>query len=335
MPSLHFEDFIPGSATPYGSLTVEREPMLAFAREFDAQPMHIDEKAAKASMAGELIASGWYTAALNMRMMADSFIMETASMGSPGVSELKWLKPVRAGDTLSGIRHVVDRRPSLTKPDRGFVNFRFEVFNQRNEAVFEQTNLIMIGRRGTQALGDSAAQPFAATPPVLPEFRDRDFDTIPFFEDLEIGDRLDLGSISFTEADIIRFALDFDPQSFHVDPVAAKDSIFGGLIASGWHTGANWMGQMVRNRTAAAMSAVLRGERPARLGPSPGFQHLRWIKPVYAGGTIRYSSAIFEKRISSSRPEWGIVRHYNTGINQKDELVFSFIGSVFWERRPA
>jgi acyl dehydratase len=335
MPSLHFEDFVPGSAAPYGSLTVEREPMLAFAREFDAQPMHIDEKAAKASMAGELIASGWYTAALNMRMMADSFIMETAGMGSPGVSDLKWLKPVRAGDTLRGLRHVVDRRPSLTKPDRGFVNFRFEVFNQRDEAVFEQTNLIMIGRRGTEALEDSAAQPFATKPLVLPEFRDRTFETIPFFEELEIGDRLDLGAVTFSEADIIRFALDFDPQSFHVDPVAAKDSIFGGLIASGWHTGANWMGQMVRNRTAAAMSATLRGERPARLGPSPGFQHLRWIKPVYAGDTIRYTSAIFEKRVSSSRPEWGIVRHYNTGVNQSGELVFSFIGTVFWERRPA
>jgi acyl dehydratase len=335
MPSLHFEDFVPGSAAPYGSLTVEREPMLAFAREFDAQPMHIDEKAATASMAGELIASGWYTAALNMRMMADSFIMETASMGSPGVSELKWLKPVRAGDRLRGIRHVVDRRPSLTKPDRGFVNFRFEVFNQRDEAVFEQTNLIMIGRRGTEAIGDSVAQPFSAKPPVLPEFRDRIFETIPFFEDLEIGDRLDLGAVTFSEADIIRFAKDFDPQSFHVDPLAANDSIFGGLIASGWHTGANWMGQMVRNRTASAMSAMMRGERPARLGPSPGFQHLRWIKPVYAGDTIRYTSATFEKRVSSSRPEWGIVRHYNTGTNQSGELVFSFIGSVFWERRPA
>jgi acyl dehydratase len=141
--------------------------------------------------------------------------------------------------------------------------------------------------------------------------------------------------VTFSEADIIRFALDFDPQSFHVDPVAAKDSIFGGLIASGWHTGANWMGQMVRNRTASAMSAMMRGERPARLGPSPGFQHLRWIKPVYAGDTIRYTSATFEKRVSSSRPEWGIVRHYNTGTNQSGELVFSFIGSVFWERRPA
>jgi acyl dehydratase len=334
MPSLHFEDFTPGSATPYGSLTVESEPMLAFARQFDAQPMHIDEKAAKATMAGELIASGWYTAALNMRMIAGDFILDAASMGSPGVSELKWLKPVKVGDVLRGIRHILDRRPSLTKPDRGFVNFRFEVFNQRNEAVFEQTNLIMIGRRGSEALADSAAQPFSTKPPVLPEFVDRDFDTIPFFEDLAIGDRLDLGAVTFTEAEIIRFGRDFDPQSFHIDPVAAKASIFGGLIASGWHTGSVWMGQMVRNRTSAAMNAIQRGERPARLGPSPGFQHLRWIKPVYAGDTIRYTSSIFEKRVSASRPEWGIVRHYNTGVNQKGEIVFSFIGSVFWERHP-
>jgi acyl dehydratase len=85
---------------------------------------------------------------------------------------------------------------------------------------------------------------------------------------------------------------------------------------------------------AAARSALARGERPAQLGPSPGFRQLRWIKPVFAGDTIRYSSAIFEKRPSASRPDWGIVRHYNTGINQKGEIVFSFIGSVFWERRP-
>jgi acyl dehydratase len=116
--------------------------------------------------------------------------------------------------------------------------------------------------------------------------------------------------------------------------VAARTSNFGGLIASGWHTAAHWMGQMVHSRTAAAMNAMQRGERPARLGPSPGFQHLRWIKPVYAGDTIRYTSSIYEKRISASRPEWGIVRHYNTGVNQKEETVFSFIGSVFWERRP-
>ena len=335
MPSLHFEDFVPGSATPYGGVTVEREAMLAFAREFDAQPMHVDEQAAKRTMAGELIASGWYTAALNMRMMADSFILDTASMGSPGVSELKWLKPVKAGDRLRGIRRIVDRRPSLTKPDRGFVNFRFEVLNQLDEVVLEQTNLIMIGRRGSEPLEDSAAKPFAEKPPALPALHDVERDTIPFFEDVAIGERLDLGAVAFSAADIIRFAKDFDPQYFHVDEKAAEGSIFGGLIASGWHTGANWMRQMVESRMTAAANAMARGERPARLGPSPGFQHLRWIKPVFAGDVIRYSSAMIEKRESRSRPEWGIVRHYNTGVNQRGETVFSFHGAVFWERRPA
>jgi acyl dehydratase len=335
MPSLHFEDFVPGSATPYGGVTVDKDEMLAFAREFDAQPMHLSEESAAATMAGRLIASGWFTAALNMRMMADSFILDTASMGSPGVSELKWLRPVHAGDRLSGVRHVIDRRPSLSKPDRGFVNFRFELANQDGGPVLEQTNLIMIGRRGTEALDDVAAKPFGEGRPELPEFRDVAQDGLKFYEDLAVGDRVDLGSQTFTEADVIRFAKAFDPQFFHIDPLAAKDSIFGGLISSGWHTGAAWMGCMVRNRMAAAAASMARGERPARLGPSPGFRHLRWIKPVHAGDTIRYTSAIYAKRLSSSRPEWGIVNHYNTGVNQRGETVFSFIGSVFWERRPA
>lgn len=334
MPSYFLEDFEPGSAVPYGGVTVDLGEMLAFAREFDAQPMHLSEETARGTFAGRLIASGWFTVALNMRMMADSFILDTASMGSPGVSELKWLKPVVAGDVLRGVRHVVDRRPSLSKPDRGFVNFRFEVLNQRDEPVLEQTNLIMIRRRGTGALGDAQARPFSEDRPEPPAFRDVTPDTIPFYEELEVGDRIDLGTLHFTEADIIRFARSFDPQFFHVDPEAAKASIFGGLIASGWHTGAGWMGQMVRSRTAAASAALERGVRPARLGPSPGFRHLRWIKPVAAGDTIRYTSAIHEKRLSASRPEWGIVHHYNTGVNQRGETVFSFIGSVFWERRP-
>lgn len=333
MPIHHLEDFLPGTVTPYGGITITREPMLAFAREYDAQPMHVDEKAAKATMAGELIASGWYTAALNMRMIADHFILDAASMGSPGVSELKWLKPVKAGDTLRGLRHVIDRRPSLTKPDRGFVNFRFEVLNQRDELVLEQTNLIMLGRRGSEPLADSAAQPFAVATPELPSFTDITHDTIPFFEDLVIGERLELGAVTYTDADIIRFATDFDPQFFHTDVQAAQGSIFGGLIASGWQTGANWMAAMVKNRTGAAVAAMMRGERPARLGPSPGFKNLRWIKPVYAGDTITYHSGITGKRTSASRPEWGIVNHFNTGTNQKGEVVFSFHGTVFWERR--
>ena len=333
MPVHYLEDFTPVTVAPYGGVTIAREPMLAFAREYDAQPMHVDEKAAKATMAGELIASGWYTAALNMRMIADHFILDAASMGSPGVSEAKWLKPVKAGDTLRGLRHIIDRRPSLTKPDRGFVNFRFELFNQHDDMVFEQTNLIMIGRRGSEPLADSAAKPFAVETPELPAFTDIAHDTIPFFDDLMVGERMELGAVTFSEADIIRFAADFDPQTFHTDVAAAKTSIFGGLIASGWQTAGHWMAAMVKNRTGASVAAMMRGERPARLGPSPGFKNLRWIKPVFAGDTITYHSGITAKRASTSRPEWGIVNHFNTGTNQKGEVVFSFHGTVFWERK--
>jgi acyl dehydratase len=332
MPSIFFEDFTPGEVVPYGGLTVERDAMLAYAREFDAQPMHLSDESAKGSMAGELIASGWYTAALNMRMMADGFILDSTSLGSPGVSELKWLRPVKAGDRLSAFRHVDGRWVSRSKPDRGFVQLRLDVRNQRGEPVLEQKNISMFGLRGGPAV--PVTEPMREEEPVLPIFRDITPDTIAFYEDLAVGDRIDLGTLHFSEADIIRFARDFDPQYFHVDPEEAKRSIFGGLIASGWHTAAGWMGQMVRHRTAAAAAALARGERPARLGPSPGFRHLRWIKPVHAGDTIRYTSSIYEKRLSASRPEWGIVRHYNTGVNQKGETVFSFIGSVFWERRP-
>jgi acyl dehydratase len=333
MTMLHFEDFEPGSATSYGGVTVDRDAMLAFAQEFDAQPMHLSDGAAAGTMAGKLIASGWFTAALNMRMMADEFALRTAGMGSPGVSELKWSRPVHAGDVLTGVRHVLDRRPSLTKPDRGFVNFRFVVSNQHGETVLDQTNLIMIARRGREAVADAEAQPFVKAKPDLPEFKDVRHDTIPFYEDLVIGERLELGARAFPEQDIVRFARAFDPQYFHVDPVAAKGSLFGGLIASGWHTAAGWMGSMVSNRTAAAMGAMARGERPARLGPSPGFTQLRWIKPVFAGDIIRYTSAIIGKRVSASRPDWGLVRHYNTGMNQHGDVVFAFHGNVFWERR--
>jgi acyl dehydratase len=335
MPSLFFEDFEPGRVVPYGGATVDRDAMVAFARVYDPQPMHLDEEAAKASMVGALIASGWYTAALNMRMMCDDFMLAAAGMGSPGVSELKWLKPVRAGDRLTGTREVLDRRPSASKPDRGFVNFRFRLANQHGEPVFEQINLVMLARRTREPMADSASAPFGGPPVTLPAFTDVTRDDLPFAEDLAVGERITLGVATFDADGIIRFARDFDPQSFHIDPEAARASIFGGLIASGWQTAGTWMGLMAKSRMAAAKAMLAAGQRPARLGPSPGFRNLRWIRPVHAGDRLTYTSGIVEVRMSASRPGWAIVTHHNSARNQKDEEVFAFTGAVFWERRPA
>src|SRR5690348_4459796 len=112
MPKLYFEDFKPGSVTEYGPRLVTREEIVAFAAEFDPQPMHLDEEAARVSMLGGLAASGWHTCCLLMRMAADGFILNSASMGAPGVDEVKWLRPLRPGTRVTLRVNVLESRVS-------------------------------------------------------------------------------------------------------------------------------------------------------------------------------------------------------------------------------
>jgi acyl dehydratase len=155
-----------------------------------------------------------------------------------------------------------------------------------------------------------------------------------YFDDINVGDRMELGSHTFTAEDIKTFAAQYDPQAFHMDEAAAAQSHFGALCASGWHTIAAWMRLRVLYGQREDAERHARGEALAKLGPSPGFRELKWLKPVYAGDTITYASEIADKRASNSRPGWGLVFARNTGINQNGELVMSFIGSGFVERRP-
>lgn len=154
-----------------------------------------------------------------------------------------------------------------------------------------------------------------------------------FFEDIEIGQRREVGSFTFTAELIKKFAAQFDPQPFHLDEEAGRQSLFGGLAASGWHVASVCMKLMVADGQRQAAEAAARGEKAAVWGPSPGFRELRWIKPVLAGDTVSFSSAVETVRSSSSRPEWGIVQARNTGINQRGELVFSFLATAFAPRR--
>lgn len=147
-----------------------------------------------------------------------------------------------------------------------------------------------------------------------------------------IGTRIDLGAFTFTREEIVDFARVYDPQPFHLDDAAAALTQFGRLAASGWHTAVVWMKLYVAHRQATMAALAARGERPSRPGPSPGFQNLKWRKPVLVGDTIRYASTLVDKRVTS-KPEWGLVFHHNTGTNQTGETVVAFDGAVFWERR--
>jgi acyl dehydratase len=333
MPRLYFEDFTLGSSQVYGPHEVSEDSIIAFAREYDPQPFHTDPEAAKDTFVGTLIGSGWHSCSINMRLIADGFLLETAAMGAPGIEEVRWLKPMLPGDVLHSQVTVIEARSSQSRPELGLVRFGFELLDQKDAAVLTQSNWILIARRGSP-------------PPVphrVPQENNPSREPSPepggpkpantFFEDIGIGITEDLGTHHFSAEEIVRFARAFDPQRFHVDPEAARESLFGGLCASGWHTAAGWMKRMSAHRAVAEQAARERGETPARLGPSPGFKNLRWLKPVYAGDTIRYRCTFTDKRPSSSRPGWGLAFHHNTGTNQRDEEVFSFDGVVFWECR--
>jgi len=154
-----------------------------------------------------------------------------------------------------------------------------------------------------------------------------------FFDDVVVGERFEVGRHTFTADNIKAFARRFDPQLFHLDEAAAARSHFGALCASGWHTAAVWMRLMVEHQRREDDARRARGEPVAVLGPSPGFRELKWLKPVYIGDTITYSTEVIETRASSSRPGWGLMTIRNTGVNQKGEPVISFISVAFVERR--
>ena len=156
-----------------------------------------------------------------------------------------------------------------------------------------------------------------------------------FFEDIAVGERWELGSHTFRADAIKSFARRYDPQPFHLDEAAAARSHFGALCASGWHSAEIWMRLMVEHQAREDAALRQRGEPVGSFGPSPGFRELKWLKPVYAGDTVSYSTEIVDKRVSDSRPEWGLMSFRNVGLNQNGEPVISFLSVAFVQRRAA
>ncbi len=153
MSKLHWEDFNPGRIFEHGPRRVTREEIVGFAAEFDPQPMHLDEAAARDTMLGGLSASGWHACCILMRMCTDAFVLNAASMGAPGVDEVRWLIPIRPGDQLTLRATVLETRVSKSRPDMGFVRFLFELSNQAGARAVSLTTSLMISRR------DGKAQP--------------------------------------------------------------------------------------------------------------------------------------------------------------------------------
>jgi len=141
-----FEDYQCGLIAEYGTYRVTREEIIDFGRRFDPHDMHVDPELAKGTPLGELVASGWHTTAMMMRILVESYLNQAASVASPGVDELRWLKPVRPGDSLRARFTVLDARPSATRPDRGVVRTRIELLNQERTVVMTQVMTVIMLR---------------------------------------------------------------------------------------------------------------------------------------------------------------------------------------------
>jgi acyl dehydratase len=334
---LHHEDLEVDKPYVLGSKTVTREEIIAFGRAWDPQPMHVDEEAAKATLVGGLCASGWHTCAMMMRLVADGLLNRVASLGSPGVDEVRWKVPVRPGDRLSARYTVEAKRDLASRPDVGVSKVLVEFVNGKGDVVaYWITNQLTRRRHPGPRPAEHAQKgerkallslwnaPLADDAGPCPD---------AYLEDRQIGETTDLGSHTFGKDEIIAFARQFDPQPFHLDEAAAKASLFGGLCASGWHTAAVFIRQIVRNRMAGNAAVQARDVRLPAVGPSPGFRDLRWPKPVFVGDTLDYRARVCEKIDLKSRPDRGILASEIQARNQKGEIVFAVTSQILVERR--
>lgn len=148
--AFYWEDFPVGNVREFGGKVVTREEIIDFARQFDPQPFHLDEDAARHSLFGDLCASGWHTCGMAMRMMCDAYLLESASLGSPGLENIRWLKPVFPGDTLRVRSEVLEARVMESKPHVGLTRTRWTVLNQKNEEVMHMEGYGMMRRRPTE-----------------------------------------------------------------------------------------------------------------------------------------------------------------------------------------
>ncbi|MGC1465038.1 MAG: MaoC family dehydratase [Pseudolabrys sp.] len=147
MPRLCWEDFKPGAVTEYGPRRVTREEIVAFAAEFDPQPMHLDETAASATLLGGLGASGWHMCCLLMRMISDGYLLDSSSMGAPGVEEVRWLAPLRPGEEIRIRTTVMETRASKSRLGMGLTKFLFEMLDSAGTPLMTMTTTQMLGRR--------------------------------------------------------------------------------------------------------------------------------------------------------------------------------------------
>jgi acyl dehydratase len=329
---LYHEDLTVGRARLLGSATVSEEEILAFRREYDPLPPPGEDKGVRSPCASAL-----HVCAVMMRAFCDGFLNRVASLGAPGVDEVTWSMPVRRGDVLSLRHRIIEKRDLASRPDVGLSKVVVELVNDKEEvAAGWVTNQLV--RRRHPGSAEKAARRIVRTPPASlwddpAPAAAPSFDV--FFEDARLGETTGFGRHAFAEAEIVAFARRFDPQPFHIDAARAKDSLFEGLCASGWHTAAVFLRAAATARLRANAPARERGINLPTLAPAAVWRDLRWPRPVYVGDVVEFRSRLSEKSAHPLRRDVGLIGTEVQGRNQRGEIVLAYTARSLWPRRQA
>jgi len=304
-----FEDFPIGKSFEFGRYEVSASLLSSYAAAFDPRPDHpVPRESIEQATASPL-----QLCAILMRMNFDGWMRGTSARGAPGVDEVVLRQPVHAGDVLRCQVSVLQARVSQSKPELGLIQFRHDLMNSRS-LVMTQTNFVMFGRRAHGEHGsEQRAQAKISTPsPAAPAATV----AMPTTWTREaLGKCVGLGTTTFSAESIIAFARVYDPQSFHVDEIAARTGPFGALAASGWHTASAWMRAFVD-------ACHNNGAVPGRL---VAIRDLRWLRPICAGDSITWDVTPLDLADDGSTTT---LTSRNGGVNQHGDRVFDFLATT-------
>ncbi len=338
--SRFFEDLLPGESFSFGPYEMTEERIIAFARAFDPQPMHLDPVAGHASPLGGLAASGWHTASVLMRLVYDSWLCKCRSLGSPGIEGTAWPRALMAGESIEGEGRLLAKRVSRSRPDTGLVQVGIAMQDTRHGTeVLRATWWLMLERRSTEVPAVSEI-PERRPPVDRSDPPRRSTAVAPSLQMLHLGSvepgkPIYLGETSASENEMISFARAFDPQPFHLDRKAGETGILGGLASSGWHTCALWMRTNVRARQAllAELPETKRQQLEHSAAIGLGFEDLSWNRPVRPDNLLHAFITPLDSRESRSRPDWGIARWRAEMTDDDENRVLCFYPSLLM-RKP-
>ena len=325
-----WDDIQTGGQLDLGSVAVSQDDIVRFASEFDAQPFHTDEEAARTTLLGGLSASGWHTCTLIMRLLEETIARHSGVLETAGLEEIIWLRPVRPDDVLTAtVRWSRESACSCGSGAR-VREADIEVRNQRGEVAMQwQMNcLIAPNTEPRRQISQDCPMRKGRAARVLRRPGDH---AIKYFEDVVPGDEIALGEYAFTIDKIAAFSARYAAESArdrNVHPCAAD----GAVTAPVWHVTAVWMHCIVRYYDQQAARLRRQAKPVPLLGPAVGVKHLRWHAPVVMGEAITFR-AWAERKIEISRGNWGLLVVGAVGENRRGDTVVSFYPQMLLERR--